>query len=163
LLREELALKTAKLRALEDGTWRWIEVQEVHRRPVTAASLAEHFGITVHAARDRLKRLVDRGLMTREPLSGRRGESVYRTVLWLDGISAERAAEILRRRRGGLQGLGLHDLLWAALAGYEAQYAHDSIGKAHPELPPGCIERIDSLVTAARDLVAWSHPHGSWS
>lgn len=47
--------------------------------------------------------------------------------------------------------------LWAALAGYQAQYGNKSIGEQHPELPQGCVERIDAVVKAAEEMLVAVH------
>lgn len=49
--------------------------------------------------------------------------------------------------------LSLHDRLWAAVAGYEAQYGEKSIGEQHPGLPSGAVERIEAVVNAATAIV----------
>jgi len=44
-------------------------------------------------------------------------------------------------------------MLWAAVQGYNAQYGQRSIGEQHPELPQGCVDRIEAVVKAAQDIV----------
>jgi hypothetical protein len=58
-------------------------------------------------------------------------------------------------------------MLWAAIQGYKAQYGECGIGEQHPELPQGCVDRVEAVVNAASDIVDsttdrikqnWSNP-----
>lgn len=42
----------------------------------------------------------------------------------------------------------------AALAGYDAQFGERPIGEQHPELPRGCVERVEAIVRALRRELA---------
>src|SRR6185312_7668365 len=45
--------------------------------------------------------------------------------------------------------LSTYDRLDCAVSGYLAQYGDRSLAEQHPELPGGCIERIEALLDAA--------------
>jgi hypothetical protein len=45
--------------------------------------------------------------------------------------------------------LSTYDRLDCAVSGYLAQYGDRSIGEQHPDLPSGCIGRVESLVDAS--------------
>jgi hypothetical protein len=47
--------------------------------------------------------------------------------------------------------------LWAALAGFKAQYGDESVAVQHPDLPIGFVERIDSLAKAAERMLLAVH------
>lgn len=44
----------------------------------------------------------------------------------------------------------VHTQMWAALAGYDAQYGRRSLAEQRPELPRGHVERVEAVVGAAR-------------
>lgn len=66
-LRQERDRLNTELRAVEDGTLPWIEMQG----EVRADQLADEFGISLPAANNRLVRLVEAGLLDRDAVPSR--------------------------------------------------------------------------------------------
>lgn len=73
-LRQQRERINAELNAVEDGTLPFLE----ERTEATPQELAEAFRVTVQAANNRLVRLVEVGLVTREPYIRNRGGRGYR-------------------------------------------------------------------------------------
>lgn len=80
-----------------------------------------------------------------------RGLSEFESALLWQRKAKKRAADLKQAKALAVR-LPITNLM-AALAGYDAQYSVRGIGEQHPDLPLGCVERVEALVREVRAVV----------
>ncbi len=103
----------------------------------------DHIDYRTHA--ERITEIIDRKNAEIEETRLRLGRIIAVAVEQRD--DAERSLDIISRD------------LRAALAGYQAQYGGYGLREQHPNMPEGCVQRIEALVQAAENAVNYDLAH----